>query len=78
MNKKTDHNQILFSAQCLVGNERNYVCEALEYGRLSGDGKFTERCSENLSKSIGVEVALTTPSGTHALELAALLINIQN
>ena len=77
MNEKTDDNQILFSAPCLVGNEHDYVCEALENGRLAGDGKFTERCSQKLSKSIGVEVALTTPSGTHALELAALLINIQ-
>ena len=50
--------------------------EALERGHISGDGEFTRRCSELLEREIGVGRALLTTSCTHALEMAAILLDI--
>ena len=53
-----------------------YVGEALHSGHLSGDGPFTKRAQDLLSRALdGAEVLLTT-SGTHALELIALLLDL--
>jgi dTDP-4-amino-4,6-dideoxygalactose transaminase len=61
----------------LAGRELSYVREAVENGRIAGDGAFTKRCQSLLEEALGVERALLTPSCTHALEMAALLLNIQ-
>jgi dTDP-4-amino-4,6-dideoxygalactose transaminase len=54
----------------------SYVVEALHSGHLSGDGAFTKRCQEILSGVLGDAPVLLTTSGTHALELMALLLDI--
>jgi dTDP-4-amino-4,6-dideoxygalactose transaminase len=46
-------------------------------GHISGDGQFTKRCHELLEKELAVSKALLTTSCTHALEMAALLVDIQ-
>ena len=63
-------------AQC--GNELSYVAEAIKARRLSGDGAFTARCHDLLEQTLGVRKVLLTTSCTHALEMAALLLNISD
>lgn len=69
---------ILFNRPSAFGNELRYVAEAIASGHLSGDGPFTKRCSLFLETELGVKKALLTTSCTHALEMAALLLNIQD
>lgn len=67
---------IPFSKGCVVGRERENLAEVLASGRLSGDGPFTERCERLLERQLGAPRVLLTTSGTHALELAAMLAGI--
>jgi dTDP-4-amino-4,6-dideoxygalactose transaminase len=68
---------IPFTVPTLEGNEQAYMDEALTKSRLSGDGPFTKRCHECLEESLGVGKALLTTSCTAALEMTALLLDIQ-
>jgi len=68
---------IPFNRAGLVGNEFKYISQALEFGHISGDGRFTIKCHELLEKELGVTKALLTTSCTHALEMAALLLDLQ-
>jgi dTDP-4-amino-4,6-dideoxygalactose transaminase len=52
------------------------MAEAIGNGHISGDGPFTRRCEELLEELVGAERALLTTSCTHALELAALLLDL--
>jgi len=67
---------IPFNRPSAHGNEMRYMAEAVASGHLSGDGSFTRRCSELLQTELGVGKALLTTSCTHALEMAALLLDI--
>jgi dTDP-4-amino-4,6-dideoxygalactose transaminase len=51
--------------------------QALASGVLSGDGRFTKACHAWLQKHLGVSSALLTTSCTHALEMSALLLDLQ-
>jgi dTDP-4-amino-4,6-dideoxygalactose transaminase len=53
------------------------MAEAVANGHISGDGPFTRKASEMLEAALGVRKVLLTTSGTHALELAALLLRIE-
>src|ERR1035437_10067709 len=53
-----------------------YVAQALRSGHLSGDGEFTRRCQDLISELLSRATILLTTSGTHALELMALLLDI--
>jgi dTDP-4-amino-4,6-dideoxygalactose transaminase len=53
------------------------MAEAVSNGHISGDGKFTRLCSKLLENQLGVSRALLTTSCTHALEMAALLLDIK-
>ncbi|HKW59015.1 MAG TPA: dTDP-4-amino-4,6-dideoxygalactose transaminase [Candidatus Dormibacteraeota bacterium] len=68
---------IPFTLPTLEGNEQAYMDEALLKSRLSGDGPFTKRCHALIEQSLGVPKALLTTSCTSALEMTALLLNIQ-
>ena len=68
--------RIPFNRVSLLGHESAYVEQALGYGHLAGDGPFSVRCQALLEEILGVEKALLTTSGTHALEMAALLLDI--
>src|SRR5882724_6628431 len=68
--------RIPFNRAGLVGNEFRYIAQALEAGHISGDGRFTMKCHELLEKELGVNKALLTTSCTHALEMAALLLDV--
>jgi dTDP-4-amino-4,6-dideoxygalactose transaminase len=54
----------------------DYVAQALHSGHLSGDGDFTRRCQDLLGELLGGATILLTTSGTHALELMALLLDV--
>ena len=54
-----------------------YVAQAIESRKICGDGAFTRRCNEALEALTGAPQALLTTSGTTALEMAAILLDIQ-
>src|SRR5512147_2805442 len=66
-----------FNRPLPVGREQEYVLQALKSGHISGDGPFTKKCHAWLQEALGVPQALLTSSCTHALEMSALLLNIQ-
>lgn len=68
---------IPFNRPSLVGQEMEYLTQAIANGHISGDGEFTRRCHRLLEETLGVKKALLTTSCTHALEMAALLMDIQ-
>ncbi|MFN0109502.1 MAG: dTDP-4-amino-4,6-dideoxygalactose transaminase [Blastocatellia bacterium] len=68
---------IPFNRPGIVGKELEYLSQAIASGHVSGDGKFTQACHRLLEESLGVKKALLTTSCTHALEMAALLMEIQ-
>lgn len=61
----------------LGGQETKYLLEAIQSGRLSGNYHFTKACHTWLQNTLQTKHALLTTSGTHALELAALLANLE-
>ena len=67
---------IPFNKIHLTGKEHLYISEAMD-SQISGDGKFTKKCSKWLEDTICAEKVLLTHSCTAALEMAAILINIQ-
>lgn len=68
---------ISFNVPPKCGNELKYIEEAINSNKICGDGQFTLKCSEWLETSTGTQKALLTTSGTHSLEMAALLSNIE-
>ncbi len=69
--------RIPFNRPGLAGKESDYIREAIAAGHVSGDGPFTRKCHKLLEHLLGVPKAFLTTSCTHALEMAALLLNIQ-
>jgi dTDP-4-amino-4,6-dideoxygalactose transaminase len=61
-----------------VGNEVEYVTQAIYSGHISGDGPFTKKCHALLEQELGVKKALLTTNCTHALEMMAILLDIQS
>ncbi len=68
---------IPFNRPYMTGRELIHIQEAHENGHLSGDGPFTKRCHEWMEKQTGAARALLTHSCTAALEMAALLLDLQ-
>lgn len=58
------------------GKEIEYVLEAITRGHISGDGTFTKKCNRLLEEELGAAKVLLTTSCTHALEMAAILLDI--
>src|SRR3954471_16514201 len=69
--------RIPFNRSSLMGREMQYIAEAMLIGQIAGDQTFTRRCHAFLEKTLGVRKALLTTSCTHALEMAALLLEIK-
>lgn len=69
--------QIPFNRPYLTGHEIEYIQDAHQRGQLAGDGFYTKKCSDWLSNKTGASTALLTHSCTAALEMAAILINIE-
>ena len=68
---------IPFNRPFLSGREFQYIQQAVNNWQVSGDGEFTRRCHAFLEQELGIPKALLTTSCTHALEMAALLLDIQ-
>ncbi|TYZ11914.1 dTDP-4-amino-4,6-dideoxygalactose transaminase [Hymenobacter lutimineralis] len=69
--------RIPFNKPALVGPELEYIRQAIAAGQLAGNGLFTKRCQEFFESEYTIHRALLTHSGTAALEMAALLLNLQ-
>jgi dTDP-4-amino-4,6-dideoxygalactose transaminase len=61
----------------MQGRELDYAAKAFAGGHIMGDGPFTNQCQARLESALGVRKALLTTSCTHALEMTALLLDIQ-
>jgi len=68
---------IPFNRPPYTGNEEQYVLESMKSSKISGDGEFTKRCHKWFEEKLQCKKALLTTSCTHALEMAAILIDIQ-
>ena len=68
---------IPFNKPPYTGNEDQYVLQAMRSDKMSGDGPFTKRCHTWFESNLPCKKALLTPSCTAALEMAAILVDIQ-
>lgn len=68
---------IPFNKPFLTGKETHYIYEAVNSGKISGNGIFTKKCQQWFEEQYGFKKVLLTTSCTDALEMAAILANIQ-
>ena len=68
---------IPFNIPPYIGTEDNYIKQAIMSRKICGDGEFTKKCNAKLEAITKTKKALITTSGTSALEMAALLADIQ-
>lgn len=66
-----------FNKPYLTGKEMHYMYDAVSTGKVSGNGKYTEKCQKFFEEKYGFGKCLLTTSCTDALEMAAILIDIQ-
>jgi dTDP-4-amino-4,6-dideoxygalactose transaminase len=69
---------IPFNRSSLQGVELDYIAETLRIGQVAGDQKFSRKCQDLLKSVTGCRHALVTTSCTHALEMAALLLDLRD
>ncbi len=67
---------INFNVPPCTGKELEYIAQAVKNQKICGDGEFTKKCDAWIEKKTGTKKSLLTTSCTHALELAALLADI--
>ena len=70
-------NHIPFNVPPYLGTEDKYIRQAIESRKICGDGAFTKKCNEKLEEITGSKKVLMTTSGTSALEMTAILCDIQ-
>lgn len=68
---------IPFNKPFLIGSEIQYIEDAVRSGKISGNGKYTKMCQEFFEQQYGFKKTLLTSSCTDALEMAAILANIE-
>jgi dTDP-4-amino-4,6-dideoxygalactose transaminase len=66
-----------FNKPYLTGKETHYIYDAVNSGKISGNGKYTQKCQFFFEAKYGFKKALLTTSCTDALEMAAILANIK-
>ena len=69
--------RIPFNRPVLFGKEAEYILDAIRRAHISGDGYYTKLCHAWLERYVGVPKALLCTSCTHALEMSALLLDVQ-
>ena len=69
--------KIPFNVPPYVGSELEYVKQAVDAHKICGDGQFTKKCNEWMEQRFGAKKALLTTSGSTALDMAALLCDLQ-
>jgi len=68
---------IPFNKPYLTGKETHYIYQAVMSGKLSGNGLFTKKCQQLIEQRFKFHKVLLTTSCTDALEMAAILLDIQ-
>lgn len=68
---------IPFNKPLVVGNEKKYILESISSNKISGDGEFTKKCHSWFEDKLKCKKVLLTTSCTHALEMAAILLDIK-
>jgi dTDP-4-amino-4,6-dideoxygalactose transaminase len=68
---------IAFNKPYLTGKETHYIYDAVNSGKISGNGKYTQKCQTFFESKYGFKKCLLTTSCTDALEMAAILANIK-
>ena len=68
---------ISFNVPPYIGKETDYIAEAIKNRKICGDGEFTKKCNKWITEKTGTKGTLLTTSCTHALEMAAILADIQ-
>lgn len=68
---------IVFNIPPRTGREERYILEAINSQKISGDGQFTKKCRTFFEERLKAPAVLLTTSGTHALEMGALLADIK-
>jgi dTDP-4-amino-4,6-dideoxygalactose transaminase len=68
---------IPFNKQNLFGEEFEFIKDAYDNKKISGDGKYTKLCNKFMEEKFHAKRVLLTTSGTHSLDMAALLIGIK-
>ena len=69
--------EIPFNRPTIVGKELYYISQAIHNGYSAGDAAFTKKCHAYLEEALDIPKALLTTSCTDALEMAAILLNLQ-
>ena len=70
--------KIGFNKPTYTGNEEKYVIASMKSSKISGDGEFTKRCHKWCEEKLKCKKVLLTTSCTHALEIAAILLDIKD
>jgi dTDP-4-amino-4,6-dideoxygalactose transaminase len=73
----TNQLAVPFNRAYLTGDETGYMQQAMTSGPLTGDGPFTKRASALLTQILGAKHSLLTTSCTHALDMTALLLDLE-
>lgn len=68
---------ISFNIPPYIGKEMDYISAAIKNRKICGDGEFTKKCNKWITEKTGTKATLLTTSCTHALEMAAILADIQ-
>ena len=69
--------KVPFNRPSLIGKEVQYIAQAIDNGQLSGNGYFTKECNVLINKMAGSKAAMLTHSCTAALEMAAILCDLE-
>jgi len=73
----TSRHRVPFNRPTLTGREYEYIKAAVDSGHLSGNGPFTKRCQHWIEAHVQCRRALLTHSCTAALEMSALLLDLE-
>jgi dTDP-4-amino-4,6-dideoxygalactose transaminase len=65
-----------FNRATNLGSEEGFVIDAIRSGQLTGDGAYGQKCEDRAHEHFGFGNVLLTSSGTHALEIAAILLDL--
>jgi dTDP-4-amino-4,6-dideoxygalactose transaminase len=76
MSNSSSMDRLAFNKPYVSGKEYEYIADAVQSRKLSGNGKYTRYCQDYFETNYGFRKCLLTTSCTDALEMAALLLNI--
>ncbi|PIR08037.1 dTDP-4-amino-4,6-dideoxygalactose transaminase [Candidatus Gottesmanbacteria bacterium CG11_big_fil_rev_8_21_14_0_20_37_11] len=69
--------KIPFNRPSFAGKELKYIKQSVYSGKISGDGMFSKMCTDLLVKKLHTKAIYLTSSGTHALDMSAILLNLK-